>query len=108
MLQAHLGDCLCDTGWLLDVVLRGTTVRDGAIGAVSRADVAENHERRGAVFPALANVRTMGLLAYGMEVHVAHHLLESQVVRPARCLDLEPRRLALRQGLHAVAAHDLV
>ena len=108
MLQLHLGDCLRDAlrfGW---IKFRRPTVRDGAIGAISGADVTEDHERCGAVFPAFANVRTMSLLANGMEVELTHELLEPEVLRAAGSAHLEPAWLSLRQRFDAVAASDLV
>jgi hypothetical protein len=83
---------------LLYVVGRRAPVRDGAIPTIPRADVPENHERRRAMLPALADVRAVRLLAHGMQPHVAHELLQAQVVRPAGGPDLEPRRLARAEG----------
>src|SRR5439155_11471877 len=55
VLQSHLRDCFCYPMGLGDVVCRGSAVSDGAIGAIAGANVAENHECRGAVLPALAD-----------------------------------------------------
>ena len=106
--QVQLGDGLRDARRLLDVVRRRAPVRDGAVGAVARADVAEDHERGRAVLPALADVRAVRFLADGVEVELLHHLLEAQVVRPAGRLDLQPRRLPLGKRVAAVSPHDLV
>ena len=81
--RLHLGDRLRDARGLGDVVLRRAAVGDGAVGAVPRADVAEDHERRGAVLPALADVGAVRFLADGVEVELAHQVLEAQVVGPA-------------------------
>ena len=59
-------------------------MRDRAVGAVPRADVAEDHERGGAVLPALADVRAVRFLADGMEVELAHQLLEPEVIADRR------------------------
>ena len=72
MLELHLRRGLGDALRLGGIELRRTSVRDRAVGAVSRADVAENHERRGAVLPALADVGAVRLLADRVQVEVAH------------------------------------
>ena len=108
MLQLHLGDCLRDPlrfGW---IKFRRPTVRDGAIGAISGADVTEDHERCGAVLPAFANVRTMSLLANSMEVELTHELLEPEVVRTPWSSDFQPTGLTLRQRLDAMTPDDLI
>ena len=81
---------------------------DGAVGAVPRADVAEDHERGRAVLPALTDVRAVGFLADGVEVELAHQLLEPEVLRPAWSANLQPARLSLGERLDAVATVDLV
>ena len=45
---------------------------DQAETAGTRAPIAEDHERRGAVGPAFVDVRAAGLLAHGVQVEVAH------------------------------------
>jgi len=66
-----------------------------AVSARPRAGVAEDHERRRAVVPALADVGAVGVLAHRVELQVAHDGLEAEVVlRPGRT-DLEPLRLRL-------------
>ena len=60
---------------LVDVERRRPAVRDRAVGARARADVAEDHERRGAVVPAFADVRAARVLADGVELEVAHDAL---------------------------------
>ncbi len=82
-------------------------MRNGAVGAVPRADVTKDHERGGAVFPAFADIGAVGLLADGMQVELLHHLLEAYVIRASRGLHLEPRRLTLGERLAPVASHDL-
>ena len=83
---------------LLAVFPRRTTVSDRAIAAVARADVAENHEGRGSFFPALTDVRTVGFLADGVEIPLAHEPAQSEVVRTAGSANLEPGRLAPIEG----------
>ena len=70
-----------DTTWLGQVVLRRTPVGDRAIPTIAGADVAQDHERCGAVLPTLADVRAMRFLAHGMEVQLAHQMLQSGVIR---------------------------
>src|ERR1044072_2443268 len=74
---------------------RGGAVGDRAVRTVARAHVAQDHERGGAVLPALTDVGAMGLLAHGVKPVVAHQLLQGDVIGPAGSGDLEPRRLAI-------------
>ena len=83
-------------------------MRDCAVRAITRADVAKDHEGGRAMLPAFTNVGAMRLLADRVEVELTHHVLEPQVVRSARSLHLEPRWLALGKGLDAMPTHDLV
>ena len=106
--ELHAGAGLGDACGFSRVKLGGPPVGDGAVGTVPCADVTQDHEGGGAVFPALADVWAAGLLADGVEVELPHQLLEMQVIRPARGAHLEPARLALGQGVGAVAPHDLV
>src|SRR5689334_8990115 len=108
MLEPHFRDCGCHATRSAQIVFWGTSVRDRAVAAVPSADVAKDHECRGAVLPAFANIRTMRFLAYRVEVELAHEMPQARVVRAAGRLDLEPRRLPLRERLDPVAAHDLV
>src|SRR5215212_4927969 len=58
----------------IDVELRRLAGENGAEAAGAGADVAQDHEGRGAVVPALADVRAARLLADGVEVEAAHGL----------------------------------
>jgi hypothetical protein len=60
------------------------------------------------VLPALADVGAVRLLTDGVEVQLAHELLEPKILRTAGSANLEPARLALRQGFDAVTPGDLV
>ena len=79
---------------------RGPAVRHRAVRAGARADVAENHERRGAVVPALADVRALRLFAHRVQLQLAHQALEPQVARRAGRAHLQPLglRAARRRG----------
>ena len=68
-------------------------VRHGAVGAVPRADIAQDHEGRRAVLPAFAHVGTVRFFAHRMQPELPHHLLQRDVVRTARRRHPEPRRL---------------
>src|SRR5258708_2072065 len=81
--RAELADGAAEAPGLLAAPPGGPAVRDRAIPAPARAHVAQDHEGRGRVFPALADVRATRLLADGVEVPLAHALLEAHVVRPA-------------------------
>ena len=67
---------------------------DRAEPAASGARVPHEHDRGGAPAPALPHVRTVGLLAHGVEVEGAEELLEADVVLPRGRADPEPLRLA--------------
>ncbi len=95
---------LCDPDRLAGIDLAGPAVRHGAVRARARADVAKDHERRGTVIPALADVRTARVLADGMQVQLAHQVLEAQVVRRSRRAHLQPR--GLRRALFARRERD--
>src|SRR5262245_36026691 len=70
-------------------------VRDRAIRTRAGADVAENHEGRRPMVPALADVRTPRLLTDGVELQLLHYAFEAQIVLRTRRAHLEPPRLRL-------------
>ena len=92
---------------LLRVHRSWASVRHRAVGAGACADVAQDHEGRGPVIPALADVRASRFLAHGVQVEVAHDRLESQVARRPGRPDFQPvgfRQPGLlrgREGDHA-------
>ncbi len=67
---------------------------DEAEPAGPRAALAEHHERRGAVGPALGQVGAAGVLAHGDEVEVAHRLLQRHHVGAEFDLRTQPLGLA--------------
>ncbi len=83
-------------------------MRHGAVGAIARANVTQNHERRGTVFPTLANIWTVCFLAHRVQIEVLHELLEAHVICAARCLHLKPLWLSFWQRVATVATHDLM
>src|ERR1700686_2801159 len=91
-----------------DVVFWWPAVGDCAVGAVAGADVAEDHERGCAMFPALADVGAVRFLAHGMQVELTHQVLEPHIVGAARRPYLEPRRFSPGERLGAVTPHDLI
>ena len=95
VLEPHLGDRLGEAHRLVRVERGGGPVGHGAVGAIPRADVAQDHERGGVVLPALPDVGAVGFLADGVKLQPAHHLLQGEVVGPARGFDLQPGGLAL-------------
>ena len=76
---------------------------DGAEAARARADRAHEHDRRRAVHPALADVRTHRLLADRRKPMRPHGILEPQVALARRNPGLEPRRLRQRRIVPGVA-----
>src|SRR5215468_6370960 len=93
VLELEIAHGSADALGLLAVLPRGTTMRNGAIAAVARADVAQDHEGRGRVLPALADVGAVRLLTDRVQARVAHQPLQSKIVRAAGGAHLEPRRL---------------
>ena len=81
---------------------------DRAIRAIACANIAQDHECRGAVLPAFADVWAMRFFAYRMQIELAHEILEARVVRSPRRFDLQPGRLSIGQAWCAVAAKYLV
>ena len=69
---------------------------DVAVAARPRAGVAEDHERRRAVVPALADVRAVGFLADGVQAERPHQPLEAVVVLRPRRAHLQPLGLRHR------------
>src|SRR5581483_1872975 len=67
MLEAKPGNGLCDAARLIPINRPGLAFGYGAKTAAPGADVAQQHECRGAVIPALANVRTLGGLAHRVQ-----------------------------------------
>ena len=95
--QAHPRDLARDARGLERVVPRRLAGLDVAEAAAARARVAEDHERRGAALPALADVRARGLLADRVEVVVVDPRCSARGSARRRARDLEPRRLALAE-----------
>src|SRR4029077_14533999 len=65
VLQSHLRDRLRYSIGLGDVVFGWPAVGDGAICAIPRTDIAEDHEGGGAMLPPLTDVGTVRFLAHG-------------------------------------------
>ena len=65
--EPHQGDGLSDSARLIHIHFERRAFLDGAEAAAARAHVAENHERGGALIPALADVRTGGGFAHRVE-----------------------------------------
>jgi len=72
MPEVHRARGLGHTARLGGVELRRAAVGDGAVGAVPGADIAEDHEGRGAVLPALADIRAVCLFADRVQVELPH------------------------------------
>ena len=76
----------------------GFAGRDGAEAAGAGADVAQNHEGGGSVFPALAHVGAAGGFADRVQVERAHDALELLVPFAPKEADTEPVRAGVRGG----------
>ena len=105
MAQAHARDRARHARRLERVVPGRLAGLDVAEAAAAGARVAEDHERRGAALPALADVGAGRLLADGVQVLLADQLGQLAVARAAGRGHLEPRRLALAQRADLGAEH---
>src|SRR5207245_11630684 len=92
--EPHALDRFRQPDRLVRVEWSGGAVRYRAVGAVARADVAQDHEGRGLVLPALADVGAMRRFADGVELQLAHQLLQGEVVGPPWSRHPEPGGLA--------------
>ena len=80
VLEAHLADRLGHPARLVLVVPGRATGLDGAEAAGTGAGVAEDHDRRRALLPALPDVGAAGLFADRVEGQVAQHALQLVIV----------------------------
>src|SRR5204862_7605778 len=64
VIEPQPGNRVADALGPLAVLPGRLAVRDGTVATVPRADVAEDHERRRRVCPALTDVRAASLLAH--------------------------------------------
>src|SRR5262249_48291466 len=78
--------------WFFRVQPFGTAGLDGAEAARAGADVAQDHEGGGAPLPAVADVRTAGALANGVQALVGDQLAQGVIVRADRRAHLQPGR----------------
>ena len=105
MAEPHLRHRAGDAQRLERVVEGRLAGLDVAEAAAARAGVAEDHERRRAALPAVADVRAGGLLADRVQALVADHPVELAVALPARRRHLEPARLAAAEGQRVRPEH---
>ena len=112
VLEAHDGDGLRDAARLVGIVPVRTAGLDRAEAAGTRAGVAQDHDGRRALLPALADVGAAGLFADGVERLAAHEVLELLVVGAAGHPGLDPVGMAapVRSvqpgGVHGAAHGD--
>ena len=95
VLETHACHRLGHVFGLVGVKGERLTGVDQAEPARTRAAVAVEHERGGAVGPALEDVRAARLLAHRHQVELAHGLLEREIARPDLHLGPQPPRLPL-------------
>src|SRR5262249_25639349 len=101
VLQTHALDSHRDPLRLEDIEPVRKTGFNGTVSAGPGADPAEDHEGRGAIAPAFADVRAMRLFADGVEVEPAHQPLELDEVLASADADLEPIGTLYRSFVHA-------
>ena len=102
MREAERRDGVGDAARLVGVDRQRLARVDQAEAARPGAAVAEDHERRGAIGPALVDVRATGLLAHRVEVEVAHEPLEPEVLVVEAGAHLHPLGPA-RRGIDLAA-----
>ena len=73
-----------------------TSLRHGAEAAAPRAQIAQQHERRGAMVPALADIGAVRRLANRMQVQLARQRLQVVIVLAHGRARLQPVRLRRR------------
>ncbi len=92
--ETHFGDGIGDTGGFAEIEFGGAPGLHGAEGAGTRADVAQDHDGRGAAGPAFTHVGALGGLADGVQVMVVHQLAGFAVAGAGGKLGAEPVGLA--------------
>jgi len=68
MREIQVAHCFGDVAWFLGIEVAGFTFADGTEPAMTRADVAAEHERRRPIIPALEDVRTTRFLTNSVQV----------------------------------------
>ena len=97
VLEAELRDGVGHAPRLIEVDRLGLALGHRAEAAAPRAEVAEHHEGRGLLVPALADVGAVRALADGVQVQIARQLLERVEGLAHGSAGLQP--LGLRRGL---------
>jgi hypothetical protein len=77
--EVEFGDRFADPGRFGSIDRLRTPVSDRAVPARACADIAEDHEGRRAVRPALADVRALRFFTHRMQVQIAHQALEPEI-----------------------------
>ena len=103
VIESHRGNGVTDASGFVEIEGRRPAGGDVAETAAARADVAEDHERRGAGAPAFAHVGTFCGLADGVEVLVVYEFREPSVTLAAGHFHFQPGRFSHR-GSHGRGA----
>jgi hypothetical protein len=98
VLQAERGDGFGDALRFVQVNGAGAAFGNGAETASACADVAEQHEGRGLVVPALADVGALRGFADGVQAEAPGKFLELVKVLADRSFGAQPRGLGLARG----------
>ena len=97
--QNHAGDGFGDAlGFVFSRGAERLAAGDRAEPAGAGADVTENHEGGGAVFPALSHVGAARAFADGVEIERAHGALQFLIFRSAEEAHTQPGRARMRDG----------
>src|SRR6185295_1893105 len=90
MSKVQVTDCFGNVARFFGIKRSGLAFSDSAEAAMTCADVAAEHEGRGAVGPAFENVRTARFLADGVQVETFDQLQHLVLIRRVAEADAQP------------------
>ena len=93
MFQAQRSHCLSHAARFIPIDRFGPSLGHGAESATASADIAQQHEGRGLVIPALADVGTLRRFANRMQAQAARQLFELVEIVANRSFGAQPVRL---------------
>ncbi len=107
VLQAEGGDGFGDAAGLVEIDGLGPAFGHGAKSAAARAQIAQHHEGRGFVLPALADVGALRALADGVQAERAGEPLQVVVVLAHWSARLQPLRLGSGRSTCGFNLHQI-
>jgi hypothetical protein len=94
-----MANCFRDMTWFIRVELSGFAFANRAKPAVTRADVAAQHESSGAIRPAFKDVRALRFLTNRVQVQPLDQLEQVVLIRWVTQPNAQPLRLWLTRFL---------